>query len=421
MTAEQICGLAPALRAQLQRFGRYLGGGAIQTHIGAYCRGLLSDLPRKSVEPMALAAGATVRSLQLLLTQHDWDEMGLRDAMQRYIVQEHLPAPGEDFGEDRMDAVGVVGWIDETSVAKKGDKTPGVQRQYCGSSGKIENCVVSVHLAVGYGSFSTLLDSDLYVPKGWLDDAERCQEAGIPAQTVFRSKPQIALDQVKRALGNGLRFDWIAFDEGYGGKPWFLRGLEALGQTFIGEVPKTFRCFSAPPRYQSLQRPYVAKEAQNLVKHGKTFRGKGWKRYRVRHKTIPDSTWEAKAGRVYMSVEGQCHDRESWLIVARNIRTGEIKYFISNAPVRTSLKRMLEAAFSRWGIEHVFRVAKSEIGLGHYEGRRWRGLLRHMMLCQLALLFVAEQTERLRGAKPALDEGAGGAGTERGVPAVAAT
>jgi SRSO17 transposase len=416
MTKEEILGLAPALRTHLQSYRRYLGGKAVQGHIDTYCRGLLSDLPRKSVEPMALDGGATVRSLQLLLTQHDWAEGGLRDAMQRRIVQEHLPAPGEQ----RSDAVGVVAWIDETSVAKKGDKTPGVQRQYCGSTGKIENCVVSVHLAVGCGAFSCLLDSDLYVPRGWIDDRERCQEAGIPAATTFRSKPRIALDQVKRALGNGLRFDWIGFDEGYGSKPWFLRELEGLGQTFIGEVPKTFRCFSAPPRYQSLQRPYVSKEAQNLVKGGKTFRGRGSKKYRLRHQTVPDSIWEAKAGRVFMSVEGQCHDQEYWLIVARNVRTGEVKYFLSNAPARTSLKRLLEAAFSRWGIEHVFRVAKSEIGLGHYEGRRYRGLMRHMMLCQLALLFIAEQTDRLRGEKPAIDEGAGGAGAERALPAVAA-
>lgn len=416
MTEEQIAGLAPALRGHLQSYQKYLGGKEVQEHIGTYCRGLVSDLPRKSVEPMALAAGACVRSLQLLLTQHDWDESGLRDAMQRRIAQEHLPAPGEG----RSDAVGVVGWIDETSVAKKGDKTPGVQRQYCGSTGKIENGVVSVHLALGYGSFSSLIDSDLYVPQSWTEDRERCREAGMPEDLAFRTKPQIALDQVQRALGNGVRFDWMGFDEGYGGKPSFLLGLDRMGVTFIGEVPKTFRCFSAPPRYHSLQRPYVAKEAQNLAKSGKTFKGKGWKKFRVRHKTVSDSTWMAKAGRVYISVEGQCHDREYWLIVAKNTATGEIKYFISNAPPRTSLKRMLEAAFSRWGIEHLFRVAKSEIGLGHYEGRRYRGLMRHMILCQLVILFVAEQTERLRGEKPTVDERAGGAGTEHGVPAMAA-
>jgi SRSO17 transposase len=323
--------------------------------------------------------------------------------MQRRIVQEHLPAPGEE----RVDAVGVVGWIDETSVAKKGDKTPGVQRQYCGSTGKIDNCVVTVHLAVGYGPFSCIVDSDLYVPESWIQDAKRCEEAGIPAHLPFQTKCEIAVGQVKRALGNGIRFDWIGFDEGYGGKPSFLLGLEAMGQTFIGEVPKTFRCFSAPPKYRSLQRPYVAKEARSLAAHGKTFRGKTWKSYRICHKTVPDSFWKVKAGRVYISVEGVCHDQAYWLIVARNTSSGEIKYFISNAPQRTSVKRMLEAAFSRWGIEHLFRVAKTEIGLGHYEGRHYRGLRRHMMLCQLTLLFLAEQTERLRGEKPEVDQGAG--------------
>ena len=408
MTEEQIAGLVPALRAHLRSYSGFLGRQPIVGHIGTYCRGLLSDLPRKSVEPIALAAGAGVRSLQLLLSQHDWDEMGLRDAMQRRIVQEQLPAPGED----RTDAVGVVGWIDETSVAKKGDKTPGVQRQYCGSTGKIDNCVVTVHLAVEYGSFSCIVDSDLYVPQGWIDDPKRCREAGIPADLPFRTKGQMALEQVKRALGNGVRLDWIGFDEGYGGNPSFLLELETMGLTFIGEVPKTFRCFSVPPKYQSLQRPYVAKEARNLVSHGKAFAGKSWKTYRVRHKTVADSFWKIKAGRVYVSVKGRCHDRAYWLIVAKNTRTGEVKYFISNAPERTSVKRMLEAAFSRWGIEHLFRVAKTEIGLGHYEGRHYRGLLRHLMLCQLTLLFVAEQTERLRGEKPAVDEGASGPGIE---------
>ena len=177
MTERQIAGLAPAFQGHLNSYSDFLGDRAVRQHVAVYCRGLMSDLPRKSVEPIALAAGSCVRSLQLLLTQHDWDEQGLGDAMQRRIVQDHLPAPGEE----RRDPVGVVAWIDETSVAKKGDKTPGVQRQYCGSTGKIENCVVSVHLAVGYDTFTCMLDSDLYVPKKWIDDPERCQEAGIPS------------------------------------------------------------------------------------------------------------------------------------------------------------------------------------------------------------------------------------------------
>jgi SRSO17 transposase len=185
----------------------------------------------------------------------------------------------------------------------------------------------------------------------------------VPGDTPVTQFARMALEQVKRALGNGMRLDWIGFDEAYGGKPSFLLELEEMGQTFIGEVPKNFRCFSAPPKYRSLQRPYMAKEARNLARHGKSFAGNSWTTYRVRHKTVADSFWKVKAGRVYISVEGQCHDRAYGLIVANNTGTGEIKYFISNAPLRTSVKRMLAAAFSRWGIEHLFHVAKTEIGL----------------------------------------------------------
>src|SRR5665647_505547 len=200
VTEEQVRSLAPALRAFLGRFKSFLGRRPIAKHIDAYARGLLSDLPRKSVEPIANSAGACVRSLQLLLTQHDWDETGLRDAMQRHIVQSHLPAPGEL----RTDPLGVMGWIDETSFAKKGEKSPGVQRQYCGSTGKIDNCIVSVHLAVGYDSFTSLVDSDLYLPQGWAEEPGRCREAGMPEDLPFGTKCQIALDQVKRAVSNGI-------------------------------------------------------------------------------------------------------------------------------------------------------------------------------------------------------------------------
>ena len=365
---------------------------------------------------MANAAGGSVRSLQLLLSGHDRDHLGLRDGMQRHIVDKHLPAPGQP----RSGELGVVGWIDETSFANKGDKSPGVQRQYCGSTGKIDNCVVSVHLAVGYDSFSGLVDSALFLPEGWAKDPERCLEAGIPLDMPFRTKCQIALEQVKGAVGNGMRFDWIGFAGGYGGKPPFLPGLEAMGQLFIGEVPKTFRCFSSPPRYHSLQKPFMAKEARNPAIFGKAFRGRKWTTCTARHKRVPDSQWQVRAGRVYISVEGECHDRPCWLIVARNTATGEVKYFISNPPEQTAVATMPGAALSRWGIEHLFRVSKDEIGLGHYEGRSYLGLIRHMTLCQLMLLFTAEQTTRLRGENPQISKGAGGYGHERHVRDLAA-
>jgi SRSO17 transposase len=164
MTAEQIAGLGPAFTSYLQAVRHCFQTVNTFGHLAAYCRGLLSDLPRKSVEPIALAAGAAVRTLQEFLTHHRWDHHRMRDELQRRVAREHLPAPGET----PADPVGTVGWIDETSVAKKGDKTPGVQRQYCGASGKIDNCIVTVHLACRSGQFMALLDSDLFLPQGLL-------------------------------------------------------------------------------------------------------------------------------------------------------------------------------------------------------------------------------------------------------------
>ena len=149
MTDQEIAALGPAFAAYLRRFRRCFRQERTANHFDTYCRGLLSDMPRKRVEPIALAAGTAVRTLQEFLTHHAWDEAAMRDELQRRVVREHLPPPG---ARPRGD-VGTVGWVDETSVAKKGDKTPGVQRQYCGASGKIDNCIVTVHLAVRSGAF----------------------------------------------------------------------------------------------------------------------------------------------------------------------------------------------------------------------------------------------------------------------------
>ena len=177
MSPEQIAGLAPALTEFLNGFKSCFGECRLLDHFATYCRGLLSDLQRKSVEPIALAAGSTVRALQMFLTDRVWDHLRLRDRLQQRIAALHAPPPGAPRGPDDL---GVIGLIDETSVAKKGDQTPGVQRQYCGSRGKIDNCVVTVHLGYAHGDFKTLLDAELYLPKSWARDRKRCRRASIP-------------------------------------------------------------------------------------------------------------------------------------------------------------------------------------------------------------------------------------------------
>jgi SRSO17 transposase len=426
MTQDQVAGLGPALVEFLGGFRRCFARLPTFKHLGTYCRGLLSDLPRKSVEPIALASGAAVRTLQEFIADHVWDQDALLWRLQRRIVERHLPAPGrsdsDEPADELADELGVIGLIDETATAKKGDKTPGVQRQYCGSRGKIDNCIVTVHLAVKHGDFLALLDSDLFLPEeSWDLNRQRCKEAHIPDLVTYRSKWVIALEQLDRAVANGVRFDWLTFDEWYGGKPEFLFLLEQRGMNYICEVPANFMCWPTLPRYNSLQAPFAAKRVDNATAYGKPFKSQKWQTIQLARQTLPPQTWKVKAAQVYLQCDGRPTDRTYWLIVARNEQTGQIKYFISNAPPHTPLLKLLKVAFSRWNVEHEFRLAKSEIGFSHFEGRSWLGLLRHMILCQLILLFIAEQTTRLRGEKSGVDDGADGPRLERHLPTLAGT
>jgi SRSO17 transposase len=393
MTEQQIAALGPAFAGYLRGFERYFLQERTIGHYRDYCRGLLSDLPRKSVEPIALAAGVAVRTLQVFLTQAAWDHAGQRDGLQRRLA-EALPG----FAGDGL---GNVGLLDETSSPKKGDKTPGVQRQHCGALGKVENCIVTVHLGVAKGRFKTLLDADLYLPQRWDADRGRCRAAGIPDDVRYRPKWQIGFDQLLRARTNGLRFDWLVFDEEYGKAPRFLALLDLIGQTYVGEVPATFSC-----RVGRSHRPRRA----DRVLASAAARGRPWRRFRLSRETEAAQVWEAKEVPIRLS---RPSPRPHRLVVARNAATGEVKYFVSNAPRRVGLGRLLRAAFARWKVEHCFRVAKSEVGLTHYEGRTYTGLMRHLVLCLTVLGFVALHTERLRGEKPGGDGRAGVPGAER--------
>jgi SRSO17 transposase len=414
MNEQQVAELAPRFRAYLNGFRRYFATACGFEHLGAYTRGLLSDLARKSAEPIALAAGCAVRTIQEFLTFHAWDERGVRDQMQLRLVARDMPAPGMP-----LDSLGRIGLVDETSTVKKGRKTPGVQRQYCGAVGKVENCIVTVHLGYLHGPFKALIDSDLFLPEGWSQDRERCRQAHIPDSVVYRAKWRISLEQIGRALGNGVQFDWIVFDEYYGGKPGYLFGLDALGLHWIGEVPKNFLCWPTRPVYDSRQGPFAPKRVDNAATWGKPFRRRKRRTFILAHQTEGPAVWKAKAGRVHLVQDGRPTPRKYWLIVAHNVKTGEVKYFVSNAPPRTALRLLLRVAFQRWNVEHTFRVAKSEIGFSHYEGRHYQGLMRHLVLCQLVMLFLAEQTARLRGEKPGTNDRADRASPQRRLPLLA--
>jgi SRSO17 transposase len=392
MTPEEIAGLGTALSQFLRTFHGCFFECRLLDHFEVYCRGLLSDMGRKTAEPIALAAGNTVRALQLFLTQRVWDHGRLRDLLQQRIAQQHAPPPGQPLS---VDDPGVIGLIDETSAVKKGTETPGVQRQYCGAVGKLENCIVTVHLGYCHGDFKALLDSELFLPESWSEDRERCAAADIPEEMVYRPKTAIAIELVKRALGNGIRLDWTVFDEGYGKDPAFLFDLDALGQLWIGEVPKSFRCWPTLPKYHSQRKEFASKKVQNVVRWSPAFIYQPWQSFSVARETAEPVVWDVKAAQVHLAKGEYPTDRTYGLIVAWNRATGEYKYFLSNAPPTTALDLLLRVAFRRAKIEHLFRIVKGEVGFTHFEGRSYVGLMRHMILCQTVLLFLAEQAKRL--------------------------
>ena len=386
MTEQEIANLGPAFANYLGCFRACFGQKRTAAHFDTYCRGLLSELPRKSVEPIALEAGTAVRTLQEFLVTAQWDHEAARATLQRDLAKLVTTVPA--------DALGTIGVIDETSCQKWGEHTPGVQRQYLGCLGKVDNGIVTVHVGVSKGQFQALLEADLYLPKAWDADRDRCRAAGIPDELRYRAKWRIALDQLVRLGDNGIAFDWLVFDEGYGAAVPLLKVLNIIGQRFVAEVPVNFTIRK--------QIGGLARRADERLTAADARRGK---RFQIAHRTVRKSVWRADRALVWAA------GRKQMLIVAVNEATAEVKYFLTNA-TSESLARLLAVAFRRSTVEQAFRLAKQEAGLMHYEGRDDTGLTRHLILSLVVLGFVVAHTERLRGKKSTSNSGTGVPGTE---------
>lgn len=412
MDADQIRALDGVLHEYLERFADCFARRDTRAHFPRYVQGQLSDLQRKSVEPMALKTDVPVRTLQEFLSQHKWDHEAMRDRVQQIVRDEH----GGDGSHGET-----IGIIDETSAVKKGDKTPGVQRQHCGCVGKQENGIVVVNLAYARGDFHCLVDAELFLPESWSQDRPRCREAGIPDEMVYRPKSEIALQQYRRAKAGGLSFDWLTFDEWYASKPEFLRALDEEQQQFVGEVPKSFRGWIDPPRVT--ERPFrkgkrgrgrktprlVAggpklQTVEQLAARHPALKDQPWQRWRIKDTQKGPVVWEVRHTRLVVKGQDGLPGPTYHLIVARNAANPtEVKYFISNAPPETPVATMLRVAFSRWRIERCYEDQKGEVGLTHYEGRRYVGLKRHLILSCVSYLFLSRVRESLRGEKPGVD------------------
>jgi SRSO17 transposase len=307
--------------------------------------------------------------------------------------------------------------IDETSDDKKGVKTPGVKRQYSGSAGKVDNCVVSVHLSYVAGDFHVLLPGQLFLPQEWSADRDRCREAGIPDEVVHRPKWQIALEQRDWAVANGVRLEWLAGDEGYGRAPAFLFALDDRGQRYVLEVPSDFHVWSRRPevlvkehhgaegtrRRRVKVRSQPTREVRDLVRYSPAFRGQRWETFHVKDTTRGPVVWEAKAAKVYLKRDGR-PTWPHWLVVARNVLDPEeLRYWVSNAAEGTPLEVLLHVGFQRYHVESCFEEEKGELGLDHCEVRNYRSLQRHYLLTSVSHLFLAKARAALGEKKPRPD------------------
>lgn len=407
MDAKEINNIGKKLKTFLKQFDDCFYRSQPREHLKSYVRGQVSSLQRKSAEPIALLTKTPPRTLQRFLSYVHWDQQRLRDRIQRIVAIDHA----------YPDAIGTV---DDTGHPKKGTYTACVQRQWCGKTGKKDNCVVSVHIGYNWGDFQCLLDSDLYMPQSWANDMTRRKQAGIPEDVVYRKKTDIALEQIHHSLANGIRVSAWTFDEWYGKDGDFLDGLQNLGQNYVAEVPADFTGWVHEPamllfpRTQKSHRtgrkrhfPRLSAKAlpscevRNLLVYSRKFQKQRWKKFYVKEGEKGPIVWEVKWSKFYRkqgqdSLPGSVH----CLIIARNVLDPkEIKYFVSNMVVGSNgntIEKLLWIAFSRWPIERCFELAKEETGMDHFEVRSWCGIHRHLYISQLSQLFCCRVHQELR-------------------------
>jgi SRSO17 transposase len=329
--------------------------------VRSYLAGLLSPVERKNGWQLAEQAGeATPTGMQRVLSGSQWDADAVRDDLRAYVV-EHLGDPA---------AVLV---IDETGFLKKGTKSVGVKRQYSGTAGRIENCQVGVFLAYASQHGRAFLDRELYLPEEWADDPTRREEAGIPDDVTFQTKPELAQQMLERALAAGVPAAWVTGDEVYGGARRLRLWLEAQRQPFVLAIKRSEPLWVLTGRGPLEQRAdtiaaAIAPQDWTCLSAGDGAKGPrlyDWARVPIR--PLREPGWE------------------HWLLVRRSLADPEdVAHYVCFAPDGTPLEALVRVAGTRWTIESCIEEAKGEVGLDQYEVRKWDGWYRHITLALFA-------------------------------------
>jgi SRSO17 transposase len=367
-------------------------------HARRYLAGLMGTQRRKNMGRIEEDVPETnYQGLQHFMSDSAWDHEPLMAQLAAEAAQL--------LGGRRDSAL----YIDETSFVKKGSASVGVQRQYCGRLGKIENCQVGVFASLGRGAKATLVDFRLFLPESWAQDQARCEKAKIPPEERrHRTKCELALEMVKQARARNLGHQWIGGDEVYGNNRELTDALEAMGETYLMDVSKDLRVWETkpeqhpPPRENRRGRPRTGLE-EAKQQHGyqsvkelaqKHFENES-RQVAIRESTRGELRYRLWAARVWLWDGGQDKARQCWLVV-RQERDGTCKYSLSNAEEKTTLERLGYMQAQRYFIERAFEDGKSELGMAQYELRGWRGWHHHMALCCLAQLFCQKTRNEQR-------------------------
>ncbi|WP_419995033.1 IS701 family transposase [Streptomyces boninensis] len=360
VTVDEVRGWAAGLQVLQDRIGPYFGRSEPRGRAGEYLRGLLAALERKNGWTLAEQAGERCPDgMQRLLNQADWDEDAVRDEA-RSLVLEHLAAD---------DGVLIV---DETGFVKKGLRSAGVQRQYTGTTGKIDNCQLGVFLAYASAAGRALIDRELHLPTSWTEDPARRADARIDQDVAFATKPALAMAMLERAVQAKVPFRWVAGDEVYGENPALRSWLTSRRLAYVLAISYRHRL---GPRGQN---------ARTLVA------------------ILPERVWEMRSAgdgahglREYAWAVVPLPDREAAdgfavsLLIRRNPTTGERAYYLVHAPLETTHAEIVRAAGARWASEECFQAAKNEAGLDHYQVRHYRVWYRHITLAMAAAAHLA--------------------------------
>jgi SRSO17 transposase len=358
-----IVGWSRALGGLHQRIGHRFARSEARERVKRYLLGLLGRVERKNGWQLAEAIGERdPQGVQRLLNSAQWDADEVRDDLREYVL-EHL-------GEE---ATGVL-IVDETGFLKKGTKSVGVARQYTGTAGETVNCQVGVFLAYASEKGAAFLDRALYLPRAWTNAPARRAEAGVPAEFVFRNKVELARKMLQRAFEAGVPAKWVVADSFYGRSHAFRAWLEERGQPYAMMVPKTNAVPLGGCR-KKIER-LVKRLPEGTFSEVSTARDTGGRR-----------PWEWVCLELAPVPEKAMR---RWLLIRRSLEDPEdLGFYQAYGPEGTTVKELVGTCQERWAVEECFAEAKGEVGLDHYEVRRWDAWHRHVTLSLLAHAFLA--------------------------------